>query len=395
LEKSSRGRTIGALSSAAVFWSALVMAGCTALPAQGPKATDVVNPKSSMPSQRHEGYMVVDLDARVGRILKAQPDNSLQARFGDNRGGGRNVIGIGDTVSVTIWESASGGLFSAPVVDNASPGSHSATIPDQVVDVDASVTVPYAGRIKVGGLTTAQVEQHIVKALSGMAIQPQALVTVTKNISRTVTVSGDGIAGARVPMTPRGDRILDVLAVAGGAKSPAYETFIMLSRGGRSVTVPMQLLIDNPSENILVRPDDTITLVHSPQSFTAFGATVQNAVVPFDAKGITLAEAVAKAGGLLDSRADPAGVFLLRQEPVEVARTLSPTFPLPPGATTVNVVYRINLREPNTYFLAQNFRVKNKDLIYVAAAPADEWQKFLAIFGNTLVTAEVTRASVN
>ena len=237
-------------------------------------------------------------------------------------------------------------------------------------------------------------EEKIVQALLGKAIEPQALVSISHNLSNTVTVSGEVASGARVPLSPRGDRILDVIATAGGIKAPVHETFISLTRDGHTVTVPMQALLSSPQENIYARSGDTLTLVRDPQTFTAFGAAGRNAVVTFDAKGITLEEAVAKAGGLLDSQADPAGVFLLRTESISLVRQLDPSFPVKPGQTTANVVYRINLRDTNTYFLARQFVVENKDIVYVASALATEWQKFLSLTELTATSAITVKAAV-
>ncbi|MFX9150255.1 polysaccharide biosynthesis/export family protein, partial [Acinetobacter baumannii] len=83
--------------------------------------------------------------------------NSCANHFGDYRPPQSRVIGIGDVINVTIWEASAGGLFSSPVVDRASPGTHTAVIPDQVVEQDGAISVPYAGRIHVAGLTPPKV----------------------------------------------------------------------------------------------------------------------------------------------------------------------------------------------------------------------------------------------
>jgi polysaccharide export outer membrane protein len=271
-------------------------------------------------------------------------------------------------------------------------GSHSSVIPAQVVARDGSITVPYAGRIRVVGLTPPQVEAAIVERLSGKAIEPQALVSVSGNISNTVTVTGEVTAGARVPLSTRGDRILDVIATAGGVRAPVHATFLALTRGNTTVKVPMQALLNDPRENIYLRPGDVLTAVLDPQTFTAFGSTLRNALVAFDAIGITLEEAVAKAGGLLDLSADPQGVFVLRVEPVSVARQLNADYPIAPGQQLVNVVYRVNLKDASTYFLARRFPVRNKDVIYVAASPSTELQKALVLF-NSITSPAYTAAA--
>jgi polysaccharide export outer membrane protein len=366
---------------------AVPLAGCAIAPGQGPSTSDIVAATSAAPVDQRDGYLITTLDQRVIDLVGRRSRESLRGRFGDYRGAVNPTIGVGDTLQVTIWEAAAGGLFSSPVIDRASPGSHTASIPEQQVARDGSITVPYAGRIAVAGMTTAKIESTIVAALQGKAIDPQVLVTIARNVSNTATVSGEVAQGARVPLSPRGDRILEVIATAGGIKAPVHETFITLTRNGNSVTVPMQALLANPEENVFVRPGDALTLVRVPQSFTAFGATGRNAMVPFEAQGITLEEAVAKAGGLLDHQSDPSGVFVFRREPVAVARALNPTFVIPADATAVNVIYRLDLRDAKSYFLARQFAVENKDMIYVASAPLNDLQKFLSILNMAVSPA--------
>ena len=358
----------------------LAVAGCSSLPSQGPDAAGVVKEANYANAVTPPRYLVATLDPHALSVLERAPRQTFSGSFGKAGGAVSTVIGVGDSVSVTLWEAATGGLFSSAATGGVTAGSHSATIPEQIVGRDGSITVPYAGRIHVAGLTTKQVEQSVVSRLMGKAIEPQALVTVPRNVSSAVTVTGEVSNGARVPLNAGGDRIMDVIASAGGVRAPVHETFIALTRGDRTVKAPMQTLLTRPSENIYLRPRDVLTVVREPQTFTAFGATGRNAHVTFDAIGITLEEAIAKVGGLLDTAADPAGVFLLRTEPTSIARQLDPNYPIDPGATSVNVVYRINLRDPATYFVARKFGVRNKDVMYVAHAPTTELYKALQLF---------------
>jgi polysaccharide biosynthesis/export protein len=371
----------------------LAIAGCSALPSAGPSANDVLNDAGKHPAPR---YLTAELDERALAIMGKRPKATLYGRFGDRGAPASTVIGIGDSVQVTIWEAAAGGLFSSAAISGVTAGSHSATIPGQMVGRDGAITVPYAGRVRVVGLTPEQIERTIVAHLVGKAIEPQALVTISNNISNTVTVTGDVTGGARVPLSNAGDRVLDIIATAGGVHAPVHSVFIDLSRGGATARVPMQALLNNPRENVFVRPNDVITVVQEPQTFTVFGAAGRNAQVPFDAAGITLEEAVAKSGGILDNLADPQGVFLLREEPVAVARELDPNYPIAPGVRGVNVVYRVNFSDANTYFTARGVSVHNKDMIYVAASLSNDFYKAMQLFNtvagpvtNGLVIAKV------
>lgn len=368
-----------------VLTAALLLAGCAIVPAVGPSAGKVVEDSISA---NHQLYHVVDIDERVAAILHSRrPDSSLVS-FGDYRRSEVPRIGIGDTVSVTVWEAGAGGLFSAPAIaDHNSTGSKSATIPDQTVGPDGSISMPYAGRVLAAGRTPKQVQSAIEKALHGKAIEPQVLVNVTHSVSNTVTVLGEVTNGARIPLSGKGDRVLDVIAAAGGVRAPINECFIQLMRGRHTVRVAMTRVTSDSRENIFVRPDDVITVIRDPQTFIAYGATGRNSEIPFDAEGINLAQALSKAGGLLDSRADPTGVFVFRFEPRSIARALFPNLPLDGSGPPVKVVYRLNMRNPDSMFLAQEFRIFNHDLIYVSNSPWTNVQKVMQVFDMAVAPA--------
>jgi polysaccharide export outer membrane protein len=364
---------------------AIALASCSILPASGPSAIDISDQESS--TEAPGGYILVDIDERVTTIFAAQPRDSLRF-FGNYHPAPELRIGVDDVVSITIWEAAAGGLFSAAPGDRTfNAGSRTATLPPQIVARDGTVGVPYAGRLTAKGLTPAQLEAEIVKRLQGKAIEPQVLVTIVKNGSNTVTVGGEVTAGARVPLSVKGDRILDVIATAGGIRAPAHESVVKLTRGNRTVSVPFNTIVTDPHENIYVRPNDVITVVRSPQTFSAFGGTGKNATVPFESAGISLEEAIARAGGLLDYRADPAGIFLLRFEPRKLAEQIVPGRPMPSEGALIPVIYKLNLRDANSFFLARAFQMKDKDILYVANSPADPVQKFLGLVGQ--ITAPV------
>ena len=240
--------------------------------------------------------------------------------------------------------------------------------------------MPVAGRLPV------EVQKIIERRLAEKAIEPQVIVTVTRSVTNSATVTGEVIAGARLPLSLKGDHLLDLIAGAGGAKTPVYETFVRLSRDGITATIPMELLVSDPAENIYVYPGDVLTLVRLPQSFTVFGATGTNAQVTFTAERMTLVEALAKAGGLL-----------VRFEPPPIVKTLGrPQLGTGPEGSSP-MVYRLDLSDAKSYFLAQRFPIHDKDIIYVANADLNELQKFFTLL-NTLtgpvITGIVVRNSV-
>ncbi len=370
-----------------------LIAGCSALPAAGPTKSDYIE-AGTQPAPGTEPFQLVEINPHAVSILRRRPVQTLRGAFGDYRPSPEQVIGVGDTVQVTIWEAAAGGLFSAATVDRLAPGQRTAQIPEQTVSRDGQITVPYAGRVSVVGRRPREVETAIVERLRGKAIEPQVLVTVIKNFSSTVTVTGDFNNGGVIPINVRGQKVLETIASAGGPVGAAeYEAFVTLIRGPRSVRVPFQTILKNPSENIYVRPGDVLAIVRTPQTYTVVGATGQNAVIPFGTSNLTLEEALAKGGGLLDYRADPEGVFVLRYEPDDLVAELVAPRPVERRRNLVPVTYRLNLRDPAALFNARLFAIRDKDIIYVASAPLSEVQKLFTLI-NTVAGPAITARAV-
>jgi polysaccharide export outer membrane protein len=150
---------------------------------------------------------------------------------------------------------------------------------------------------------------------------------------------------------------------------------LQVTRGETVQSLPLDTVIRDPLQNILLQPGDVITALYQPLSFTALGATGKSDEINFESKGISLAQALARVGGVIDSRANAEGVFIFRLEtPDEKGDISAPAAGL---NGKVPVVYRINLKDPKTFFVAQSFQMRNRDILYVANAPSAELQKFL------------------
>lgn len=358
---------------------ALALSGC-GLPAAGPASNSfaAMSADSVTPP-----IAVVDVTPRTLASQKARPTMSLAAKFGalDRR----RILTLepGDVISLSLWEAPPGTLFSSSILSSQGNLNNTSTItiPSQSVEADGSISVPFAGRIFVAGETIGAVEEKISRALQGKAVQPQALVTVVRSSVNTVTVTGEVAGGSRVPLSAGGERILDVIAASGGLRAPVHESVVELTRQRASARIPFQKLIHSPRENLVLLPGDVVAVVREPQRFSVLGATGRNDDVIFDAPRISMAQALAKAGGLQDVRADATGVFLYRIEPIAVAaQLLPPDSPyLDAGAKFVPIVYRFNLLDPQTILAISHFWIQPQDVVYVSNAPAADLQKFLVI----------------
>jgi polysaccharide export outer membrane protein len=350
---------------------ALVAAGgCALMPASGPQSWDVW---AGQHDPKNLPYAFVRITPKVADVLrKAVP--RLISEFQDRSRPKDIVFGIGDIVGVTIFEAASGGLF-IPAEAGVRPGNF-ITIPAQAVDVNGNISIPYGGAIRARGRTQVELQQAIVDALKDRAIEPQAIVSVVEQRTSLITVLGDVARSGRIPAQLTPERMLDTISRAGGTAGPGPDEWVMLERDGRRALSPFGALVYEPANNIYVHPGDIIYLYREPQTYLTFGALGSQQQLPFGAWRITLAEAVAKAGGVRDTEGDPASVFLYRGETRDVAEAMgvdSSKFQGP----IIPVIYNINFRNPASYFLATTFEMRNKDVIYVSNSVSVEATKFL------------------
>lgn len=357
----------------------VVLSACAELPSSGPTAKQIIS--SSAPADEPSQYEVIDINVEVAEILRKSVRRASGSGFSELPLSPARGIGIGDSLSVTVFESSSRGLFSAKSQsDGTSNGTPNVVFPPQTVDRTGTITVPYAGNISVVGLSPQQVQTKIESRLSKRAIEPQAIVTIVGNESRLVTVSGDVTKGGRVPLNAGNERLLDALAVAGGPKGTAQDTYIKLTRGKSSGDMLLERLINSPQENVPLQPRDQIFVYSKPQKFVALGANLTNAEVKFESASLTLAEALGRAGGLNDERADPAGVFVFRYESVDVYHSIGGRAAT--GDREIPIVYRLDLKRPGGFLAAQRFPIIDKDVVYFANSPSTELSKFFLLIGR-------------
>lgn len=369
--------------------------GCAFFPIEGPTSLEIVEGEkaNTLP------YALVKLTPDVTDILATYEPKGLAGVFTDKRPSSEIKFGIGDVVDVTIFEAAAGGLF-IPLEAGVRPGNYVA-LPSQIVDNNGNISVPFAGLIRAAGRTNVQVQNDIVERIKNRAIEPQVIVALQQQRTSLVSVIGAVNTPLRfaVPPSGAGERILDAITRAGGISGQGYETWVMLERGGRRATVPFENLVMNASNNIFVQPNDRIYVYREQQKFMAFGAVLAagfnagSREFTFDAWRINLAEAVGKAGGLNDARADAGAVFLYRREPREVAKILGVDMTRFPG-DLVPIIFHVDFRDPSGYFLATRLQMRNQDVIFVANAAEVDVSKFFNFVSTVGLATTATTASI-
>ncbi|WP_119306353.1 SLBB domain-containing protein [Cohaesibacter haloalkalitolerans] len=350
------------------------LAGCAITPREGPLSSEI-----ETQSEKNE-YLVVDVDSQIVDGLSRFMPVSLHSQFKTTaRHLPVSTVGVGDVLSVTVFEADEGGLFS-------NKSGKGAEFPSVVVNEKGEISLPYTGSIKVKGKTPLQIQDLVIESLEGKAIQPQAMVNVVRNENNIVTLSGDVSKPGLYPLPSQGVRLLDVVAQAGGTKYPARETYVTLMRGSRQGVQQLETVINQPDENIYVARGDRIYLAHDPQRYTVLGAVKKPSVYTFDASSISVLEAIAAAGGLNDIRADATGVFVFRYEDPKVLDSMNIQYTRQVRGK-VPTIYRINMKHARSYFYAQSFHLEDKDSVFVSNARGVEIGKVLQLW--SLATSSV------
>jgi polysaccharide export outer membrane protein len=382
---------------ALVAASLALLAGC--VPNDGPLTTRVVNSgadKTTVIAQSSVIFDVVTVDQRIANSVTTLGQPSLVSTFGFGGGPGTPVIGVGDELSVIIFEAGPDGLFST--VERKSTN-----IP-VVVQPNGHGQIPYAGSILFAGKTLEAARQDIARALKSKAVEPDVVVNISKNYSRTASVQGAVNNPQMVTLGLSPESLTNVIARAGGPAKASYDTYVTMTRGRKSSTVLLQSVIDRPKEDINIQPDDKIFLTYDPQTFTALGSVINNGKVPFDSSNLTLVEATALSGGARADLADPKGYFIFRYEYEAVYRQVvgEARFRdlLQQGMVADRdgrypIVYKVDMSDPQSYLVTQTFPVRNKDVLYLSRHPATDFIKFVNIIRGPVALAKDVQVLTN
>jgi len=363
----------------------VVLTGCESLPSEGPRSKQI---EQAYLEKNTAGFALVNVDRGVADYLSRHSVQSFGDRFGKGKPTRGELIGPGDVLSVTIWEADQTGVFAS--TNTADRGN----IPDVEVSGKGTISIPYAGTIRAAGRTTQSLEQAITKALEVKAVEPQVHVSRKEKVASLVTVTGGVGKAGLYPLSLRGDSLLDVIAGSGGSSYPAYETMVSITRRDEIASSYLDHVLETPADNIYLRPGDQISIERKPRTYSAFGAVERKGNIPFGATDLNLLEAVSKASGLSDIRADASGVFMFRFENRAVAERFAHK-PVNARGDIVPVIYRLNLKDPSQYFFAQAIAMQDRDVIYVADASTVALQKFLGLLGAALTPPATAVRTVN
>ncbi len=348
----------------------VALAALTACTGGGPRASSVLNaPNATMVSRDvADPYIVIDVDQAVAgavtRAFAAEP-----VAFFENGTPNRLVIGLGDTVQVSIVTQSDAGFVD---FNNAALAPLSTTtLPPQTVRDGGTINVPPVGRILASGRTVASLERLLEEKLSTVLVEPSAIVQLVDRRSARATIVGAVETPGSIALNEVDTRLIDIIAAAGGPTARTEDLELTLSRRGRSASVALNRLFESPALNVAARPGDVISIEASDNKVTVLGAGGQNETLRFDEPGVSVADILGRAGGIDNRRAARQGVFLYRNTPKALVSELGGEATQIPG-TDVPTVFRFDFREPSMLFAANGFEVADGDVLYISDNVAEE-----------------------
>lgn len=291
----------------------------------------------------------------------AYKSDSLANKLADYR----YKVGIGDVLTITVWEHPELTIPSGSFRNSEESGNE--------VKADGTVFFPYAGDLHVLGLTTAQIKRQVTQRLSSVIKRPQVDVRVAAFKSQRAYVSGAVLNPGIIPITNIPLTLVDAIEQQGGLAPDAAWNEARLTRNGSSKIISLRSLYEEGawSENNILQHGDQL---HIPRNDSdkvfVLGEVNRPQGITMSRTGTTLAEALARANGINESRGDGRGIYVLRNTGITENPSQEPVY--------TATIYHLNAASAVGFMLADKFKLLPRDIVYVSPAPITRWNRFLS-----------------
>jgi polysaccharide export outer membrane protein len=285
------------------------------------------------------------------------------------RGPQSNLIRIGDTLDMVIWDSNDNSLLT-PM------GAKTVNLSEMVVSPDGTIFVPYIGEVVVHNMSVADAREKIQKAMEPSVPSGQVQISLKAGKANSVDLVSGVAQPGTYPLPDRNSSILSLIAQGGGISNQLKNPLVRLLRGSRNYQIRAEKLFSTPSANVVLRGADQIVVQEDDRYFTALGATGSEQLVQFEQEHISVIEALSIIGGINDRRANPKGVIILREYPARVLRTDGG------GPKLAQTVFTFDLTTADGLFAARKFQVNPKDTLLATESPVTATRTVLGLIGS-------------
>ena len=341
--------------------------GCTVLPRGAAMESEIVDRRGSVGD-----YAFYEVSRALLPVIEAWPDANLERTSGWPRrtaGSMGRTIAPGDSVAITLWDSSDNSLLTTPAQRFTSLG-------EIVVSPSGRVFIPYAGEVRIAGMTPDRARAAIENQLSNVAVSAQVQLSLREGPANSANVVSGVAQPGTYPLLNRNVSVLDLISQAGGIPPNLRNPRVKLQRGSELYAVSLDALYENPAADALVAPGDKLIVEEDERYFIALGAAGTEDIVYFPQDEVTALEAVSLIGGITDTRADPDGILVLREYP------RSALAPGVRGPREPQVVFSLDLTTADGLFSAKNLQIMPGDVVLATESPVSSIQVALSVLGG-------------
>lgn len=361
-----------------ISFSLLVFtAGCTVIPGSG-----LPTRNKTVVYENNETVADTKLDNRVniypitlGLVERMQesPRRALSnPALERQKAAYRYRIGSGDVLNILVWHHPD---LNTPTPISTNPESKQVSN-GAWVDESGYLAYPLAGKIYARGKTLPQLQKILTSRLKRYIKRPQVSVNIAEFRSQRVSVSGAVAKPGQFPVTNIPLTLVDVIDQAGGAAENADTNNIKWTKNGIERTISLQDIrqYGDLSQNLLLSGGDIIYVPTTENSRVhVMGEVGKQTTLRIGSHGLTLTQALGDAGGMNQITANASGVFVIRNAPYDRKKPIH--------------VYQLNLKDASAYALANRFKLRTDDVVYITAAPVARWNRVISQLTSSITNA--------
>lgn len=343
-----------------IFMPAVFLAGCTVYP--GSTISTFSKDKQEVADADFKIDDRVDIIPVTPGLVNSMTPKLVQVKANPELDTGRSLytykIGVGDILRITV--------YNHPELTNPQGQYRSAKEAGTIVKNDGTIFFPYVGNAKVNGMTIEQVRTLIADRLTKYVESPQVDVSVADFSSKKVYVSGEVNKSGKQSLTDVPLTIVEAINNAEGITADADWEHAVYTHGDKKEIISLKSILQmgDMTQNRVMRPGDSLYVPRNDElKITVMGETGSQKTLNMGLYGMTLAEALASAGGVSRSHADASGIFVIR----------------PTGTSKDKIarLYQLNAKDATAMIMATQFQLQPRDVVYVTTAPITRWNRVI------------------
>lgn len=231
------------------------------------------------------------------------------------------------------------------------------------VDLNGYIQLPMIGRYKAAGKSLTQVNQELRGLLSHYLKTPDVIARVLSYQGQRFSVQGNVMKAGQFTLSDQPVSVYTALGMAGGVNSQQGDnTSITLIRQGQTYQLnSIELEKAGLSlHKLLIQPNDTLYVnSRENQKIYVMGESGKNQSLPIRDQGMSLSDVLGESLGLNPLSASRSKIYVVRSNAVD----------------TSTEVYQLDLTSIADFGLANKFKMRSNDIVYVDASGLARWQR--------------------